>query len=132
MNPAAGFTIDFNAFTPDASSSVAFTFFTIHDPSNKVVFDGGFMSPSTTSVFVPGGTLLASTAYTYELDFSDRISGFDSTTGVFTEEGFDVRTDGAFVTGLAVARVPEPATVALFGPVAAMALVLRRRRTAGR
>lgn len=59
-------------------------------------------------------TLAADTTYSFELDFSDRIDGFDTPDNSFTEQGFDLRTDGFFTTA-AVTAVPEPASLALFG-----------------
>lgn len=127
LDPTAGFTISFNSFTPDPLTT-GITFFSIHDPSNTIVFNGGFMSPSTTSVFVPANTLLANTNYSWELDFSDRLTGFDKVNGTNTQQGFDVRTDGAFTTG-APALVPEPATLALLGASLVGSAVIRRHRT---
>jgi hypothetical protein len=126
MNAAAGFNVGFNSFTPDPNANQGITF-SIHDPSNNIVFDAGFLPNTATGVFVPANTLLPNTSYTYELDFSDRIHGFDQITKVFSEEGFDVRTDGAFKTGPTVAAVPEPARLAFLGTVAGMLVFLRRR-----
>jgi hypothetical protein len=111
MNPAAPFTVSFNSFTADAKASEGFTFFTIHDPvTNAIVFDAGFLAPSTASVIIPANTLAPNKLYDFELDFSNRLNGFDQANGVFTEQGFDVRTDGSFTTG---PIVPEPTGLAL-------------------
>ncbi len=123
LNPASGFTIDFNSFAPNASANFAKTFFTIFDSSNTAVFSQGFLDPTTTDVFLPAGTLNANTSYHFELDFSDRIEG--SSGNVATEQGFDVRTDGNFRTGAALA-VPEPTSLALL-LVGLTALVCVRR-----
>ena len=130
LNPTLGFTVDFNAFTPDPSANQGITFFTIHNAANAIVFDAGFLPDTATSVFIPANTLLPNTAYTFELDFSDRIHGFDAVTGVFSEEGFDVRTDGGFNTGSAT--VPEPSSLAFFGTAAGVLALLRRRSWAKR
>lgn len=129
LNPAAPFNAGFNSFTPAAGSSEGFTFFTVYDgTTGNVVFTNGFLSPSTTGVTIPANTLLANHSYNFELDFSDRLDGFDSVHQTFTEQGFDIRTDGSFRTGAAVTGVPEPASGALLltGFVAA---ALKRSRT---
>jgi hypothetical protein len=125
MNPAAPFTVSFNPFTPDASATEGFTFFTIHDPvTNAIVFDAGFLAPSTTSVVVPANTLAPNKLYDFELDFSNRLDGFDRADQVFTEQGFDVRTDGSFTTG---PIVPEPTGLAIVATGLITIFVIQRR-----
>ena len=86
-------------------------FFTVYN-STGAVWTDGFLSPSTTSVTIPAGTLTPGTQYTYELDYSDRLDGgFNEDLQSYSDQGFDVRTDGAFST----ASVPEPSTWALLG-----------------
>ena len=114
LDPSTALNIGFNSFSPDPSVTLGLTFFTIYDLSGNVVFTDGFLDPSTTSLNLPVNTLSADTTYGFELDFSDRLNGYDSTDGVFTEEGFDVRTDGSFTTGAIAPSVPEPCTTALF------------------
>jgi hypothetical protein len=62
-------------------------------------------------VSVPGSTLLANHTYSYKLIFDNLLYGFDAADGVFTQQGFDVRTDGSFTTGALPA--PEPGTFVL-------------------
>lgn len=75
---------------------------------------------------IPANTLLPNTQYGFELDFSDRLNGLDAANGVFTQQGFDVRTDGTFTTG--AAQVPEPATILLAGIGALPFVGWRNRR----
>ena len=131
LNPAAAFTALFPAFTPAAASSEGFTFFNISNATTGAsVFGVNFQSPSTTSDIIPANTLLANTTYTYEIDDSDRIDGTDAADNTFTEQGFDVRTDGTFTTGAAPVPVPEPASFALFG-ISLFGLAALRRQTRG-
>jgi hypothetical protein len=131
LNPANAFSIGFNSFTPDPSSTQEFTFFTIFNGGTSV-FTEGFLSNSTTGVVLPANTLLPGTSYTFELDFSDRIRSFDSASSVTIDQGFDVRTDGSFMTGSGVSTVPEPTSLALFGTAAGVLMFLRRQSLARR
>jgi hypothetical protein len=99
-------TLNFNAFTPNALATSAFTFFTIFGSSQGC----GFLSPSSTSCTINPQALTPGTTYTWELDFSDRIET-STNLGYFTYTDFDVRTDGVFTT--AASAVPEPSTWAL-------------------
>jgi len=128
-NPANAISAVFNAFTPNGNANEAFTFFTIFDAATSaVVYSAGFLDPSTTSALIPANTLAPDTAYTYELDFSDRLQGLDEASGVTTFVGSDVRTDGAFTTGPPIILVPEPASVAVLAIALAGLGVSRRRR----
>lgn len=110
LDPTKDATVGFNSFMPNPGASEGYTFFTIYNSAGVVLTDG-FLSPATTSIFIPASSLSANTQYSFELDFSDRLDGADSQNQNFTEQGFDVRTDGAFVTG--VGAVPEPSTWAM-------------------
>lgn len=123
MNPSQPFTFNFNSFTPNPNASVGETFLTIFGTS----FGSGY-SPSTTSATMSANTLAFNTTYNWELDFSDRISGTDPSSGVPTLIGFDVRTDGSFTT--AAAPTPEPSSTLPFALMFLGAAVTRLRRRA--
>jgi hypothetical protein len=107
LNPAANFNVTFNSFTPNSHVSEGFTFLTITDVSTGVaVVNDDFLSPTTISALISAGTLLPDTLYDYELDFSDRLNGYNNGSGSFTTQGFDLRTDGSFITG----ETPLPST----------------------
>lgn len=94
FNPANDFTVDYNSFTPDARVTTGFTFLTIWNANtHQVVFQDNFQSSSSTTALIAANTLSPNTNYTFELDFSDRLTVGSST------QGFDVRTDGSFTTG---------------------------------
>jgi hypothetical protein len=124
LNPAAKFTVDYLPFTPNPATNLAYTFFTVYNASTgAIVFGNEFQSPTATSTLIPADTLLPDTAYDFELNFDDRIAGVDSVDGTFTQQQFDVRTDGSFTTGPAV--IPEPAPLAGFGAALALLALLR-------
>ena len=107
LNPAANFNVNFNSFTPNSHVTIGYTFLTITDVSTGVaVVNDDFLTPTTTSALIAAGTLLPGTLYDYELDFSDRLNGYNYGTGSFTTQGFDLRTDGSFTTGY----TPLPST----------------------
>jgi hypothetical protein len=112
LNTLQSFTVEFNSFTPNPSVSEGFTFFTVYNFNTGVpVYSQGFLSPSATSVVIPGDVLSPGTKYSFELDFSDRLIGaYDPIGNSFSEPGFDLRTDGSFTTR---ASVPEPSTWAM-------------------
>jgi hypothetical protein len=109
LNTANPFTVNFNSFTPNAATSVGFTFFSITDVgTGTTIVTDSFLSPTTASALLAANTLAPGTKYSYELDFSDRIVGTDPLNGVPTNQLFDVRTDGTFTTGSAI---PEPSEI---------------------
>lgn len=116
MNVGSPLTLNFNGFTPIGADAATFL----------TIFGSPFatsVSNTTTSATIPANTLTAGTTYTFELDFTDRVSGANNR--VATQIGFDVRTDVTFTTALA----PEPGSMALGAlGVAALAFGLRRRR----
>jgi PEP-CTERM motif len=116
MDPANAFTFTFSPFVTGSNAANSYVFFTIYDETlGETVYNGGFMSATTTSVTVPGGTLAFGDTFDYEIDFSNRDIG-NGTGGVFSPElGFDTRTDGTFTTEKQPASVPEPATMILAG-----------------
>jgi hypothetical protein len=111
LNAADSITVDFNAMEPSGNATDSFVFFSVFDSSNNVVAGDGFLPSDTTSVSIAGGTLKPGQAYTFEVLFSDRITGFDDVAGVPTTQFYDTRTDAAFST--AAGAVPEPSTWAM-------------------
>lgn len=124
MNPSVGLSVNFPAYTPDSHATEGFIFFTVFDSGGNAVVSNGFLDSSSTSAPIPANSLLPNTDYTFELDYSDRIDGQDPINNQYTEQGFDLRDDGAFTTG----SVPSPSTGAealgLFLP----ALISRKRK----
>jgi hypothetical protein len=118
MDPDVPRPVAFSAMTPDPSTSDAFIFFTIYDNNmNMLVFDAGFLSPSTAGSIIPAGTLQPNESYTYELIYSDRVLVPSPGAEFEAQLGFDLRTTGTFTT------VPEPAAIELIG-LAVLALGL--------
>jgi hypothetical protein len=109
LNAGAGFTFDLLPFLQNPDASLAFLFMSISDGSGTV-FGESFADPTITSIFMPGHTLLPGEAYTFDINFDERITGTDSN-GVPTTIFFDTHTGGGFTT--APGGVPEPASWAL-------------------
>jgi hypothetical protein len=115
LNAAQNFTFGLSPFTPGGNQTDAFVFLTVFNQSTgDVAFTQGFLDPSTTSITMAAGTLDPGTAYSYEVDYSDRdiasdLGGAESAPQI----GFDVRTDGTFTT--AASLVPEPSSLLLLG-----------------
>lgn len=126
LAPNSSLTIGFNSFTPDPNASGGSPFFTISNTSTGIAAFSVGLPYGDTSVNLPAGTLAANTNYTWELDFSDRLNG-QTADGVFTTQGFDLRTDGSFTTG---AFAPEPGFVGplVFG-LGLLGVAMLRRRT---
>lgn len=113
LNPANSANATYNAYAPASGTNEFFTFFTIRNAATGVaVFSEGFLPFTTTSSTVPAGTLLPDTQYDFELDYSNRIGGFDNTDSVGTTQGFDVRVEATVTTGSGTS-VPEPGSLSL-------------------
>jgi hypothetical protein len=124
MNPSVAFNFQFSPFVKDATATDPELFFTIFDANtNDVVFANNFLPATTTGVTLPGNTLLPNHAYSYDLDFSDRLTVTSNGADNPALLGFETRSDGSFVTG----TVPEPAIATLLGMGAA--LLARRSRS---
>lgn len=116
LDPSLPFTFQFAAFTPDPAATESYTFLTIYDAATSAVaYSWAFQPPSTTSLTLPGDTLLPDTGYFFDLIYENRIVGADTVNGTFTEQLFDVRTDGDFTTGSGAVAVPAPGGLELFG-----------------
>lgn len=114
LDPTKSISANFNPFTIAPGTTKGYTFLTITDAStNQVAFSAAFLDPSAAGALISANTLAADTHYLFELDYSDRLfSGvFDPANNSFSEQGFDMRTDGSFTTG--VGAVPEPSTWAM-------------------
>ena len=111
LDAADSITLDFNTMDPSPNATDSFVFFSIFDSLNTTVVSDSFLPSDTTSVSIAGGSLMPGQTYTFEVLFSDRISGFDDVAGVPTTQFYDTRTDGSFST--AAGAVPEPSTWAM-------------------
>lgn len=131
LDPSTAITVDFDTFTPASATTPGngFVFFSITDSMDASVFTDGFLDPSSGSLVLPANTLMPDTTYNFELDFSDRQTGTDPVSDVFTLVGSDLRDDGSFTTGTIGSATPEPATWLLVGSGFAMLSGLRRRRS---
>jgi hypothetical protein len=126
MNAAAPFAFDFSPFITGGGVSESFIFFTLFDVNtSSFVFNSGFLPASTTGLVLPANTLQAGHAYSYELDFSNRLLVPDPGAVFLGQLGFDSRTTGRFST----TAVPEPGIAIIgLGLVVSSAAILRRRR----
>jgi hypothetical protein len=128
MNPARSFDFQFSPFVKNSLATDPELFFTLLDATTgDVVFGDEFQPDTTTGVTLPANTLLPNHAYSYDLDFSDRLLVTSTGADFPALLGFETRTDGAFTTG----AVPEPTAATLLA-MGAGAGLLRRRRAAVR
>lgn len=133
MNASQSFTFDLSPFTPGTNpdQTNAFIFLTVYDDATgDVAFTDGFLAPSDTTITMAGGTLDPGTAYSYEIDYSDRDDAVGSGGQFDPELGFDVRTDGTFTTAPAVTATPEPSSFLLMGTGLLAGICGVRRRLA--
>jgi hypothetical protein len=129
LNAADPYTVNFNNMVVSSNANASFIFFTVFNSSNTSVFSQSFLPSDTTSVTIPGGTLLPGQTYTFDLNFDDRLTGADPNSGVSTTQFYDTHTDGSFSTAGAV---PEPSTWAmLFVGFVGLGVMIRRRTPAG-
>lgn len=129
MNASNAFTLDVNSFTPNSNTTPgsAWTFFTVYLASTgAAVWSDDFLSPTTTSLMIPAGTLLAGTNYDFELNFDNRLDGTDIN-GLATQQLFDMRTDETFFTS--TSTVPEPSAWLLMAGGLSLFLLLKKRLT---
>jgi hypothetical protein len=131
LKTADPFTVSFDSMDVSPNANLSFIFFSVFNSSGASVFAQSFLPSDTTSVPIPGGTLLPGESYTFDLNFDDRITGRDPNSGVPTTQFYDTHTGGSFFT--AARSVPEPSTWAtLFLGFAGVGLLMRRRAAAVR
>jgi hypothetical protein len=127
LNASKSFTVDLNTYVPGSVATGSSIFFSISN-SSGTVFSTGALSDTTTSITIPGGTLAAGGAFTFDLLFDNRIGGTAEVNGlpVTLTQFYDTHTDGTFTT--AAGTVPEPSTWAmlLVGFVGLGAMIRRR------
>jgi hypothetical protein len=128
LNASKSFTVDLNPYVPGSVANDSIIFFSITNASGDVVFSPAGFSDTTTSITIPAGTLLAGGAYSFDLLYSNRITGFDSINSYPVTQFYDTHTDGAFSTA-----APEPSTWAmlLMGFVGLGVMVRRRAIASG-
>lgn len=124
LNPAQTLDLNFNSFIQSTSPvpDENYVFVSIYNPDFSLAFNQGFLSPTTTSATVPGGTLAPNTMYDLSIIFDSRLDGYDDSDSIPVQQAFDNRLDIDFTT----TAVPEPASLGLLG-IGAMALLARRR-----
>jgi hypothetical protein len=137
LDATQGQTLGINAYAADPGADPHLIFFTLYDATTGDVAYTTYQSvdPNSppASVFVPGNILLPGTDYVSDLDFSERLDGTDPSNQIFTEQGFDQRTETFFTT--APAAVPEASTTVSFGLLLAlgmggMVIAAKRKKTA--
>lgn len=113
LNAANGITLNFDSFTGALPTSYVFaTFFNANTSAEVYDVGGGFLSPYTTSVYLPGGTLDPGTNYYVTLIFSNRGPATDGN-GVDVSENWDYETNLSFAT--APAPAPEASSAIPLG-----------------
>ncbi|HEX4181513.1 MAG TPA: PEPxxWA-CTERM sorting domain-containing protein [Caulobacteraceae bacterium] len=127
LHAGSGFDFAFNSFVQNPAATQGSIFLNVTDQSGNSVFSENFADPTSTSFFMPGGTLVAGKTYSFDLNFDERIIGADpADPSIGNTIFFDTHTDGTFTTA-----VPEPASWALmlvgFGGIGAMVRGGRRR-----
>jgi len=108
LNASKPFTVDLNTYIPGAVANASFIFFSITNSSGTVVYSSGGLSDTTTSITIGAGTLAAGGSYSFDLLYSNRITGSDYINGYPVTQFYDTHTDGSLTTA-----VPEPSTWAM-------------------
>jgi hypothetical protein len=108
MNVADPVSLEINGLIPNSNADANFVFFSIINASGMPVFRPS-VDTDATEITIPGGTLSAGQAYSFDLLYSARIVG--AVDGIDTTQIYDSHTYGTFST--AAGAVPEPSTWAL-------------------
>jgi hypothetical protein len=130
-NPNTAIPVQFSAFDTGTGASESYIFFTVYDYNTQstVISDDGFLSPTTTGVTIPAGTLQYGNNYDFELDYSNRDSVASPGAEFDALLGFDMRVDGLFSTMAAPAPPPLLTCLAAYG---CLGILLRRSRPSPR
>ena len=98
LNPADPLTLDFNSFITTGTPNNSDIVFSILNSSNDQVYTSGFLSPTATSVTIPGGALSPGQSYTFDLLFSEQVFGeVDASPGFGTTQFYDI-AHGRFIS----------------------------------
>jgi hypothetical protein len=113
MNPGNAFTFHLSPYNAGSTASFSFIFLTIYDYTlGAFVFNDGFLPSTTASITVPAGTLAYGDNFAYEVDYSNRDLVPSPGATFQAQLGFDLRTDGTFMSEQR-SSAPEPASLAL-------------------